>query len=99
MIWEPWKPEPGQRVRIRLSAECDVQFWGPLALRGHPSEFEALTGTVLQPTPYPSLAPWLNTHPYFVELDTPITVQLGDGYFPAPAEGNYFAAVELEPLA
>lgn len=24
-IWEPWRPEIGQRVKIRLSAECQVR--------------------------------------------------------------------------
>ncbi len=27
-IWEPWRPEIGQRVRVRLSAECKTECHG-----------------------------------------------------------------------
>ncbi len=37
-VWEPWTPQVGQRVRIKLSTECP-QFFG--------NDFDGAIGTVV----------------------------------------------------
>jgi len=95
--WEPFSFKIGDRVRIRLSAECAVQFWGPRGVRGHPDGIDGAAGVVTKMGPS-NLAPWSDTHPICVTFDEPRMVQIRDGGPPKMAEGNYFAAIELEKI-
>lgn len=85
-VWEPWQPVEGQRVRIRLSAECRVTWPDRPHDPPHLAEFDGLEGEVKAwafPVP---------THRYAVVFDAPIAQ--GDRLI----GGAYFAAIELEPV-
>jgi hypothetical protein len=88
-IWEPWRPEIGQRVRVRISAECR-EDWGR-GPEGHPSWADGLTGIVVdKPYCVQNANPQaLARHPYSVLLDE-------DG--PGGTYGLRMAAIELEPI-
>jgi hypothetical protein len=47
-VWEPWTPEIGQRVRIRVSPECPVVHLSRLddVLRGHHTDYTGEIGVV-----------------------------------------------------
>ena len=96
-FWEPWQPEIGQRVRIRLSAECNVSWCDDRYRDGHPIEADGATGTVVKDRPDPPL--WGATHPYVVVFDEPIVAPLFADGRESMWHGNYFAAIELEPIA
>ena len=89
--------EAGQRVRVRVSPECDVAFWGPHGIRGHPGGIDGAEG-VISSAGQSDLAPWSDTHPYCVTFDRPRMVEIGDGGPPKRAEGNYFSGSELTPI-
>ena len=97
--WEPWTPQIGQRVKIRLSAECPL-------LRAAPGQKETLTvwhshsedgmiGRVVKPTPgvwMPRMD--LPGHPWLVDFFPGSVHFQGCISFGA----TYFAAPELEPV-
>lgn len=93
-VVEPWHPKIGDRVRVRLNGECQLQFpaTAPGRLADHES-FDGYTGTVVQP-PWnldPVAIAFLGSqgHSYAVKFDPgQSTVWAGD----------FFAACELELL-
>lgn len=70
--WRPWRPAVGDRVRVRLSAECQVQG-GPLSyateigVRGHFAGEDGRLGTVINEGAYPYLV--AQGHLYEVRFD------------------------------
>jgi hypothetical protein len=84
--WEPWQPRLGDRVRVRLSAECRA----PWADEGHDPRYDGLSGTVAH---FPWSSDWPG-HPYTVRFD--VTLPTENPY--EVLVGGYFAAIELEPL-
>jgi hypothetical protein len=89
--WEPWQPQVGQRVRLRLSPECS---WCRPRQRWHGER-----GTVTSIGEAPpdvsvpgSFSQRYFAHRYTVRLDLP----RADGF--AAAYGGSFAAAELEPV-
>lgn len=92
--FEPWTPKIGDRVRVRLSGECQYSVRlgtsGP-AIQGHSAGEDGVTGTVIE---WP-LAAWMRVgqgHDFAVEYDGPIE---SEGLTMRGAE---YAACELEPL-
>lgn len=87
-FWEPWQPKVGDRVRVRVSSECQQ----------HPHSIDVdtrdgvdgLTGTVMDTGR--SRRPG---HPYFVVLDRPVPCRFNMSGF---VHGAVCAAVELDPL-
>lgn len=59
-IWEPWVPEVGQRVRIRLSAECPFNFGAP--------HLAGRTGTVVDAVTNERLLELGHTHGHRFEV-------------------------------
>lgn len=55
VFWEPWRPQVGQRVRIRASSECPTQEISPLP--------DGATGVVSE------IEPGRAGHRYVVLLD------------------------------
>lgn len=64
--WEPWTPTVGQRVRIRLSEECDQV--------GHSRQEDGVVSTIVEIDPSGGGV----GHPYAVTFDPPIV----DGQIP-----------------
>lgn len=98
---EFWTPKIGDRVRVRLSAECQraVEPGSPGAISGqgsHAPQFDGLTGRIISPGIYAAvIAAVINRdHAYLVEFDQPITI---DGYRHL-VHGDAYAAAELELL-
>ena len=98
--WEPWTPEIGQRVRIRLSAECPRLRAEPghkeTRTAWHSHSEDGMTGRVVAPTP----GVWMprmdiDGHPYLVDFDPEAVHFEGCISFCA----LYFAVPELEPIA
>ena len=101
----PWVPEGarqfqvGDRVRVRLSGECNVrsrgisewtnEYFGPVIL-GHPKVFNGLFGVVV--ADYSPDKP-IPGHPVAVEFDHEVVLGLG------LCVGSRFAPNELELLA
>lgn len=83
----------GDRVRIRISAEC-CRVWplGSWAMRlgviGHPPEHDGLTGEVVDVSQG-------DDHPYLVDIDQPTTFASDHD---VTRRILRYAAVELEPL-
>jgi len=107
--WEPWTPTIGQRVRVRLSGECQYRphiirvpslvCLGPATSGGHPPELDRAVGHIIRSSTAPMCRcadrpPDEDPHRYAVEL-TP-WVYSRDGL--KPCMGAYFAAIELEPI-
>jgi hypothetical protein len=98
--WGPWAPEFGQRVRIRLSAECPL-LRAPVGVKEnrtawHSHSEDGMTGIVVKPTPgvwMPRMD--LDGHQYLVDF-TPKSVHF-EGCISFAA--TYFAASELEALS
>ncbi len=95
-IWEPWTPEIGQPVRIRISGECELVGApgtpaGDAGERGHRPEEDGRTGVVIE-HPLGINAAGLDAqgHRYRVRRDGPLI----GGY-----RAGVYAAIELEPLA
>lgn len=105
--WEPWRPEVGQRVRVRLSPECDRRqrhhdtgtgriTRGPL---GHYAVEQGRCGVVV------ACAPEMcgeygrdhAGHDVHVIYDQPFEIEMAGGA-KAEAIGQAYAVVELEPL-
>ena len=101
--WGPWVPELGQRVRIRLSAECPLLRAAPgqkeTRTAWHSHSEDGMTGTVVKPTPgvwMPRMD--LEGHRYLVDFSgfKPDAVHF-EGCISFGA--TYFAASELEALS
>jgi hypothetical protein len=95
--WEPWAPEIGQRVKIRLSAECPLLRAAPgekeTKTAWHSHSEDGMVGTVVRPTPgvwMPRMD--LPGHPYLVDLSPNAVHFQGCISFGA----LYFAAPELD---
>lgn len=100
LYWEPWVLSVGQRVRVRLSAEC--QFRYPTTAIGHHPEMDGVAGVVsdapldgFQPCDHSAHDP---SHRYSVNFDAPVVLVRGYRHR-ATSLGQCFAAAELEPLA
>ena len=99
-FWEPVTFKVGNRVRVRLSGECQLEHQqdGPAHRRGHidrghaPEEDGAI-GTVLAYRDSPS-TDWVAAqgHCIRVEFDDLVVIK---GH---PYSGSYYAAAELELL-
>ena len=93
--WQPWTPKVGDRVRIRLSGECqaEVQAGSPMhragMLSGHVPDEHGMTGTVDMVNSREYVR---DQHPYLVQFDRPLF--LGNDC----SCGDLYAAAELEPL-
>ncbi len=95
-----WTPKVGDRVRVRLSPECQFRYLRaardnkPISVNvGHAPEEDGATGTVIDLASH-GLG-WARpkaSHPFTVDFDTRIT--LSDCYL----IGSSYAASELEPL-
>ena len=97
--WEPWTPEFGQRVKIRLSAECPLLRAAPgekeTLTAWHSHSEDGMTGRVVKPTPgvwMPRMD--LPAHKYLVDV-TPGSIHFQGCISYAAA---YFAASELDPV-
>ena len=94
--WQPWTPQVGDRVRVRLSGECrrendpNSPLSGAGVLEGHTLLRHGMTGTVDRLCRHSDCVRY--GHVYTVILDEPI--RLGDDEYRA----DCFAAAELEPL-
>ncbi len=96
-VVEPWQPKVGDRVRVRLSAECNLK-WSTVGLSSgrdygaqrHAPEVDGVVGSVVEQPAFTNAPPG---HPYPVRYDKPLWVG-----FNHVAGGNY-AASELEPLS
>lgn len=95
-FWEPWRPEIGQWVRVRLSAECNQSWFvtpihaygsNVLQLDRHPAALDGATGEVIR------VVEDDGGHPYLVEFDEPVRIRLT-----ARVAQSLHAALELEPL-
>jgi hypothetical protein len=66
-FWEPWIPEPGQRVRYVFKHECP----GVYGIRypvGHPPEYDGLIGTMYEIYRYGLNEPG-NGHRFLIRFD------------------------------
>lgn len=108
--WQPWTPRPGQRVRVRRSAECRA----PHHIRD--GSDDGRMGTVQGDFPLPRIVvahddigtiryervSWSPPpvrrlapgHEYWVRYDEPIPTGVA---FPSECIGQWYAAIELEP--
>ena len=90
VYWEPWAPAVGDRVRVRLSAECRLTSWL------HEPELDALAGYV--ETVWPESV-GLPGHRFYVRFHPPIYNHRGWEPGGSPElHGTTFAAIELEPI-
>jgi hypothetical protein len=83
-FWEPWTPEVGRRVRVRISPECErhakaFDRWFVPTVQGWFGTVTELPGGRLPNDP--------RGHVYWVDFGS------------RRPWGGYFAAVELEPLS
>jgi hypothetical protein len=89
--WEPpgmYRPKVGDRVRIRLSAECPEADQSRPVMYGHEAWTDGAVGIVRRRD-----QTWPNDdHPYLVQLPHE---DRGGRYIPLT---GYYAAVELVPL-
>lgn len=97
-FWEPWTPKIGQRVRVVLSGECQMQGSSDSPkeqLRGeaHGGEkWNGKTGTVVRINWRPELT--RQGHRFTVDWDEPEWIS----GWPRGIKGDNYAAIELEPL-
>jgi hypothetical protein len=83
-VWEPWRPEIGQRVRVRISPEC-VLVDGDGTVFHHAEWHDGVTGVVYRddfPLGWPNRA----GHRFAVKVDQPVGGRIA------------VAAIELEPV-
>lgn len=99
--WEPTTFRVGDRVRVRLSAECDLKArhrdieTGELlgtVTDGHVPLADGVTGHVIQPPARAVEAIIGHPHHFVVRFDEPISYR-GRTYW-----AETYAAIELEPL-
>jgi hypothetical protein len=98
-VWEPWAPEVGQRVRVRISPECDARFIARYTLNGEPAtgaehhfpEAHGATGIVTEVVTSGREA--INGHRFHVQFDRGVSVP-GTGHL----LGICVAAIEMEPV-
>lgn len=86
-----WTPKVGDRVRVRLSGECDKGV--------HLDQQDGLVGTVVDHPPMYAAA-WLDHYPdhlCLVQFDHRIVYDPGDGYGLVQQEGCGYTPHELEP--
>lgn len=96
--WEPWKPEVGQRVRVRLSVECrGGQKRSVGWVVSHLPIMHDRIGVVTVNQAGSSMPTTLTdqSHPYVVMLGETFDVR-GDGKAYQPVA--CYAAIELEPV-
>jgi len=91
-VWEPITFAVGDRIRVRVSLECRVE-WLTNFPPGHPIEEDGVCGTVVSMPAQYVQEPWVRSHPYAVAFDAPGIRVNGEWWW-----GGMFAAVELEPL-
>lgn len=95
--WEPHVFSVGDRVRVRLSAECRTEQSGyadclPARRRitdvpdGHDLSIDGVGGLIER------LMPTVSGHPYFVRFDAPVRQAYG------LLAGGQFAGAELVPI-
>lgn len=96
-----WAPNPGDRVRVRISAECRVQSEPEAPASrdgyqiGHAPWEDGKLGTVVNPPFWWDATPMLaQGHLYMVLWDEP--ADLGNGE--RPVNASSYAITELEPL-
>ena len=96
LFWQPWRPQFGQRVRLRLSGECE-RVWpccnAEDKVVGHPEVVGGATGTVTFCPAHINCASKYPDHPYLVRLDQTVMCPHGQAIVAA-----HFAALELDPL-
>lgn len=93
-VWEPWQPKVGQRVRVRLSAECNMEYSPETRgvrvskhpVFGHPDVLDGMVGKVI------SVGLYSNHHPYSVHFMD--RYEWLDELWCC----HSFAAIELEPV-
>ena len=88
VYWEPWTPAVGDRVRVRLSAEC------PVTWTHDAPELDGVTGWVRETGPLHHFA----GHEYYVEFDRRVPCRRGPKRLADVYYGCVFAAIELEPI-
>ena len=92
-FWEPWTPQVGQRVRVRISAECNIEYppdadavrFSGHAVFGHPSVLDGMVGKVISGF-------YSHHHPYNVHFSD--RYEWLDKLWCC----HSFAAIELEPV-
>lgn len=95
--WAPWTPQVGDRVRVRLSGECQIvypkaeQLSGEILEHGlgHSDAENGAVGVVLAPRHE------LNSATHTIHVGFHEWVPAADG---VPMHASYYAAAELEPL-
>lgn len=94
--YEPWRPRIGQRVRVRLSGEC--QFVYPSGTK-HFAVSDAAIGTILNGLPFANCdhSDHQTAHRYCVVFEPPVLVEQ-IGTYRHWLHSQCFAAIELEPL-
>lgn len=102
-FYEPWQPQIGQRVRVRLSGECQWKYpeIGLTGGFGHAPEMDGRTG-VIRKHPCPDMErvahdAQVDGHGYNVQFDGElITYELAIEHVWL---SQCFAAIELEPVS
>lgn len=92
--WEPWKPEVGQRVRVRLSGECNFKGEPASACEefgGHWAETNGHVGKVVEIDGSDILSE--QGHRYLVHFPRLFRLPSGEHF-----NCSDFAAIELEPV-
>lgn len=100
--WEPWTPQLGQRVRVRLSGECrehftayqdDTPYFRPVP---HYAEEDGRVGAVTE------VRQDEQGHRFYVDFEEPFRLrrryELFRGWVSPRLMGACYAAIELEPL-
>lgn len=98
-FYEPWHPEVGQRVRVRLSGECNLptRAGTPSAHMqpGHDVKFDGLIGTVTDRSLIcDDDREFLDHYGHLYEVEFDIPVLIGNTVFQA----EDLAAIEIEPI-
>lgn len=113
-VWEPWVPEVGQRVRVRLSAECRTEF-EVARLAGQMTDDEARRRTLAGQDvfAFEDEDESFTTHPNHIDGVTGVVGLIdrspdSDGHFyrvlfdvklmPDAIVGAHLSAAELEPV-
>lgn len=102
-LWEPWSPKVGDRVRVRISAECvpamplDSVFARAGCVHHHRAEDGAI-GTVDRVDSVSRSGHRVPGHPYHVAFDpgSMFPVQTRSARY--LIEGMVYAAIELEKI-